>query len=93
MEKIKLTIKVTVFKASGKYYSEEHIAVELDVNEVVDSQTGFINLYMPNVVKQVKSQLANRYRGMYLYINHVEGYPCLITPQRCTSKAHRIYAK
>lgn len=76
---IKIFFKVQVFESSGKYYTEEIVGLELLLEQLLISNS--LCIYMPKVVELIKEKFKDRFKDMYLLVDHAEGYPCLITPE------------
>jgi hypothetical protein len=79
-EKIEVTVTITSFKQSGKYYTSDEITCSArNVSDDPNVQC----LYMSDIVDTVKDLiLTGNLPSEFIYhVTHDDGYPCLIFPE------------
>jgi hypothetical protein len=79
-EKVELTIPITAFKTSGKYYSDYKVTCLVDKCYVEDGV--HFSLYMYDVMDAIKRDMrSGKLPSDFIYhVDHDDGWPCLVFP-------------
>ena len=75
-----VTLMLTAFKQSGKYYT--HYDITCRAKKLYPEKDENYTLYMPDVVDAIRENMINGKlpAEFTYYVTHDHGYPCLVHP-------------
>lgn len=73
------TFKYQLFKTSGNYYDEKHVALKVKVLHNKYESALHPTICMSEVCEKIREREIDWLKdGQSIYVNHEYGYPCLI---------------